>query len=127
MFEEYPIFLLDDIDAELDPGRIKRVLEHLDGRTQTFISTSKRDIGGWSSGPVSYRMIEHGKATVVSSEDSAGVSFGMTDSIGNLSSFVAQQRLEEAAPVELPIVDMPGEDAAMEDYEDEVDPHEAPF
>jgi DNA replication and repair protein RecF len=40
--QNYPIFLIDDVDAELDGNRINRLLEHLDGRTQTFITTSKR-------------------------------------------------------------------------------------
>jgi DNA replication and repair protein RecF len=38
---EYPLFLLDDIDAELDYGRIGQLLEYLSGKTQTFASTSK--------------------------------------------------------------------------------------
>lgn len=38
---EYPLFLLDDIDAELDYPRICRLLEFLDGKTQTFVTTSK--------------------------------------------------------------------------------------
>src|ERR687884_1158074 len=40
---EYPLFLMDDVDAELDRGRINLLLEHLKDRTQTFISTSKGD------------------------------------------------------------------------------------
>ena len=39
---DYPIFLIDDVDAELDEKRIRRLLEYLEGRTQTFITTSKR-------------------------------------------------------------------------------------
>lgn len=39
--QEYPLFLLDDIDAELDYGRIGQLLEFLQGKTQTFASTSK--------------------------------------------------------------------------------------
>lgn len=39
---EYPLFLIDDVDAELDETRINRLLEYLEGRTQTFITTSKR-------------------------------------------------------------------------------------
>jgi DNA replication and repair protein RecF len=39
---DYPLFLVDDVDAELDERRIKRLLEYLEGRTQTFITTSKR-------------------------------------------------------------------------------------
>ena len=40
--QDYPIFLIDDVDAELDGSRIERLLEYLDGRTQTFVTTSKR-------------------------------------------------------------------------------------
>jgi len=40
--DDYPIFLVDDVDAELDEKRIRRLLEYLEGRTQTFITTSKR-------------------------------------------------------------------------------------
>jgi DNA replication and repair protein RecF len=40
--QDYPIFLIDDVDAELDGIRIERLLEYLDGRTQTFVTTSKK-------------------------------------------------------------------------------------
>jgi len=40
---DYPIFLIDDVDAELDESRITQLLDYLDGRTQTFITTSKRN------------------------------------------------------------------------------------
>lgn len=40
--QDYPIFLIDDVDAELDGMRIERLLEYLDGRTQTFVTTSKK-------------------------------------------------------------------------------------
>jgi DNA replication and repair protein RecF len=39
---DYPLFLVDDVDAELDEKRIRRLLEYLEGRTQTFITTSKK-------------------------------------------------------------------------------------
>lgn len=39
--EEYPLFLLDDIDSELDYKRIGQLLDFLDDKTQTFITTSK--------------------------------------------------------------------------------------
>ena len=42
-YHDYPIFLIDDVDAELDGIRIERLLEYLDGRTQTFVTTSKRN------------------------------------------------------------------------------------
>lgn len=38
---EYPLFLIDDIDAELDYERIGRLLAFLDGKTQTIVTTSK--------------------------------------------------------------------------------------
>ncbi len=38
---EYPLFLLDDIDAELDYNRIGQLLEFLQDKTQTFVTTSK--------------------------------------------------------------------------------------
>ena len=39
---DQPVFVIDDVDAELDERRIKRLLEYLENRTQTFITTSKR-------------------------------------------------------------------------------------
>ena len=39
--KEYPLFLLDDIDAELDYKRIGQLLEFLENKTQTFVTTSK--------------------------------------------------------------------------------------
>ncbi|HEV2707636.1 MAG TPA: DNA replication and repair protein RecF [Pyrinomonadaceae bacterium] len=41
---EYPLFLMDDVDAELDRKRIGRLLEYLQGRTQTFVTTSKEEL-----------------------------------------------------------------------------------
>lgn len=38
---EYPLALIDDIDAELDYNRIARLLEFLAGKTQIFATTSK--------------------------------------------------------------------------------------
>jgi DNA replication and repair protein RecF len=40
--QDYPVFLIDDLDAELDGNRIERLLEYLEGRCQTFLTTSKR-------------------------------------------------------------------------------------
>ena len=41
---EYPLFLMDDVDAELDRKRVDHLLEYLDGRTQTFVTTSKEGL-----------------------------------------------------------------------------------
>lgn len=47
---EYPLFLLDDIDAELDYKRIGKLLEFLDGKSQTFVTTSKESfVAGFGS------------------------------------------------------------------------------
>lgn len=42
--QEYPLFLLDDIDAELDKKRTGKLLEFLEGKTQTFLTTSKESL-----------------------------------------------------------------------------------
>jgi DNA replication and repair protein RecF len=66
--QDYPIFVVDDVDAELDEKRIKRLLEYLEGRTQTFITTSKRShLEGFLSKANVHEIVE-GKAV------SAGVS-----------------------------------------------------
>jgi DNA replication and repair protein RecF len=41
-YNDYPLFLVDDVDAELDEKRIGKLLEYLEGRTQTFVTTSKK-------------------------------------------------------------------------------------
>jgi DNA replication and repair protein RecF len=37
----FPVFLMDDVEAELDDRRLRVFLEHLSGRTQTFLTTAK--------------------------------------------------------------------------------------
>lgn len=44
ILEDYPVFIVDDIDAELDRNRIEILLDTLEGSSQVFISTSKRAI-----------------------------------------------------------------------------------
>lgn len=66
--DDYPLFLIDDVDAELDEKRISRLLEYLEGRTQTFITTSKRThLQGFLSRANAYE-IEDGKVTNDESE-----------------------------------------------------------
>jgi DNA replication and repair protein RecF len=38
---EPPVFLLDDLDAELDPRRITTLLAYLEDKAQTFVTTTK--------------------------------------------------------------------------------------
>jgi DNA replication and repair protein RecF len=61
-FEEYPIFLIDDIDAELDRTRIEILLNYLDGRSQTVVSTSKRTIADRYRRRARTLLIESGRA-----------------------------------------------------------------
>ncbi len=62
---EYPLFLIDDIDAELDYGRIGRLLEFLDGKSQTFVTTSKESFVEKFSFRASIFQIEKGAAKIV--------------------------------------------------------------
>jgi len=67
---EYPLFLVDDVDAELDEKRIRRLLEYLEGRTQTFITTSKRShIEGFLSKATVHEIV---KGEAVSAELNGG-------------------------------------------------------
>ncbi len=42
--QEYPLFVMDDVDAELDARRLSLLLKQLEGRTQTFITTSDEEL-----------------------------------------------------------------------------------
>lgn len=61
---EYPLFLLDDIDAELDYGRIGQLLEFLDGKTQTFVTTSKESFTEKFGAGAKIFTIENGRAKI---------------------------------------------------------------
>jgi len=61
--QDYPIFLIDDVDAELDGIRIERLLEYLDGRTQTFVTTSKRNYFERFNQRAKFYEVREGKAT----------------------------------------------------------------
>jgi len=62
--QEYPIFLIDDVDAELDGTRIERLLEYLDGRTQTFVTTSKRNYFERFNQKANFYEVRDGQATL---------------------------------------------------------------
>jgi len=62
IYEESPVLLIDDIDAELDRGRIEALLSELEGRTQTFVSTSRRAIANRYQDRASLYRVESGKA-----------------------------------------------------------------
>ncbi|MFY9610868.1 MAG: DNA replication and repair protein RecF [Blastocatellia bacterium] len=62
IYDESPVLLIDDIDAELDRGRIESLLSELEGRTQTFVSTSRRAIANRYRDRASVYYVERGQA-----------------------------------------------------------------
>jgi DNA replication and repair protein RecF len=62
-YEESPVLLIDDIDAELDRGRIEALLSELEGRAQTFVSTSRRAIANRYRARASVYCVDGGRAT----------------------------------------------------------------
>ena len=62
IYDESPVLLIDDIDAELDRGRIESLLSELEGRTQTFVSTSRRAIANRYRERASVYFVERGRA-----------------------------------------------------------------
>jgi DNA replication and repair protein RecF len=71
---DHPVFIIDDVDAELDESRIKRLLEYLENRAQTFITTSKRShVEGFFSRANVYE-IEDGKVCHSRAESSLAIS-----------------------------------------------------
>jgi DNA replication and repair protein RecF len=65
---EYPLFLIDDVDAELDRKRIRYLLEYLEGRTQTFITTSKESLVEEFMGRSNVFRVKDGMSEEISSE-----------------------------------------------------------
>lgn len=62
--QEYPLFLLDDIDAELDYKRIGQLLEFLQDKTQTFVTTSKESFIEKFGGNAKIFNVSGGKTTI---------------------------------------------------------------
>jgi DNA replication and repair protein RecF len=62
IYEESPVLLIDDIDAELDRSRIEALLHQLEGTTQTFVSTSRRAIANRYRERASVYLVDRGRA-----------------------------------------------------------------
>lgn len=62
IYEESPVLLIDDIDAELDRGRIEALLSEIEGRAQTFVSTSRRAIANRYRDRASIHRVERGQS-----------------------------------------------------------------
>ena len=63
--QEYPLFLLDDVDAELDYRRIGQLLEFLQDKTQTFVTTSKESFTERFGSNADVFTIENGAAKML--------------------------------------------------------------
>lgn len=80
--QNYPVFLVDDVDAELDEKRIRRLLEYLEGRTQTFITTSKRShLEGFLSKANVHEIVEGEAAPAVASGNSFSAAAALVESV----------------------------------------------
>ena len=64
---------MDDVDAELDRKRIGHLLEYLEGRTQTFITTSKEGLTREFAARAKVLEVRGGEAS-----ENAGAPFGRT-------------------------------------------------
>ncbi len=62
IYEESPVLLIDDIDAELDRSRIESLLQQLESTTQTFVSTSRRAIANRYRDRASVYLVDRGRA-----------------------------------------------------------------
>jgi DNA replication and repair protein RecF len=65
---EYPLFLLDDVDAELDGRRVNHLLEYLEGRTQTFVTTSRESLAEHYAARATVFEVKGGAAAEIISE-----------------------------------------------------------
>jgi DNA replication and repair protein RecF len=69
--EEYPVFLLDDLDAELDFGRINALLDHLADKAQVFVTTTKAGLVEEHRKRSALHQIQSGKAFIQPLADAA--------------------------------------------------------
>ncbi|MBI4468479.1 MAG: DNA replication and repair protein RecF [Acidobacteria bacterium] len=63
-FDEKPLFLVDDVDAELDGRRIETLVAQAHGHGQLFFSTSKFDLPLAYSSDAALFLIENGSPTL---------------------------------------------------------------
>ena len=67
---EYPILMLDEVLAELDPSRSAQLFEAIDTRVQCVITTTQPDfVEQLGDRPVAEFLIEGGKVTTVQPQD----------------------------------------------------------
>ena len=83
VYEESPVLIIDDLDAELDRGRIEALLGELEGRAQTIISTSRRAIANRYRDRASVYLVESGRAERESEASFAGIGIDDGNESGN--------------------------------------------
>ena len=62
VYDESPVLVIDDLDAELDRGRIEALLSQVEGRVQTFVSTSRRGVANRYRDRASVYLVQAGRA-----------------------------------------------------------------
>ncbi len=60
---ETPVLLVDDLDTEIDRGRLERFLEHVGGRAQAVLTSSKRDLFGSPPADTLFLVVKQGVLT----------------------------------------------------------------
>ncbi len=111
IYEESPVLLIDDIDAELDRGRIEALLSVLEGRAQTFVSTSRRAIANRYRDRAEVFYIERGRAQ--SEPREAGVK--------TVTAAGAEQARDEREVIIGPREDSPGPAEDRGDHEQSIE------
>ncbi len=99
-YEETPVLLIDDIDAELDRGRIEALLSELEGRAQTFVSTSRRAIANRYRDRAAVYFVKAGRALPEASATPADDSVIQSPMDGRepaMPNFVGEEEQEENA------------------------------
>jgi DNA replication and repair protein RecF len=95
VYEESPVLLIDDIDAELDRGRIEALISSLEGRAQTFVSTSRRAIANRYRDRAAVFYVEGGRTRREPENDRQGVN--AVSAAGSAhDTFEASEELERA-------------------------------
>ena len=74
VYGEYPVLLIDDIDAELDRTRIEILLDYLGDKSQTIVSTSKRTLADRYRDRATLRLIVEGRAEAAETQSVAASS-----------------------------------------------------
>ncbi|MEW6734071.1 MAG: DNA replication and repair protein RecF [Acidobacteriota bacterium] len=137
-FEEYPVFLIDDIDAELDARRISLLLEHVADKMQVFVSTSKRDIVAEYQSKAAFRFIQRGRVMTLPAAlpktgtiiQPIGIETDEFVRIGDFSATIADDNLSMAETPPLTMTALSKADfevAPSEFFDDPEDKHRAPF